>query len=135
MNILKVLCIPLTVVALSTSAALADGKGDGNKGHGKKPKAHHATQSCPPGLAKKSPACIPPGQAKKMGHDNGDNDDGDHVIYYRVGDVARDDCLVVPYTRYQSLPAGTYCRYEDRLLRIDPETRAILTILQVLANN
>ena len=135
MNMLKLLCIPLTVLALSTGAAIADGKGNGDKGHGKKPKAHHTTQFCPPGLAKKSPACIPPGQAKKMGHDHDDDDDRDPVIYYRVGDVVRDDCTIVPYTRYQSLPAGTYCRSEDRLLRIDPETRAVLTILDLLTNN
>ncbi|GLS87646.1 hypothetical protein GCM10010873_26200 [Cypionkella aquatica] len=128
MNMIKALCIPLTILALASSPALADGKGNGNKKH----KKHHTTQSCPPGLAKKSPACIPPGQAKKMGHDH---DDGDHVIYYRVGDVVRDDCRIVPYTGYKSLPDGTYCRYEDRLLRIDPESRAVLTILQVLANN
>ena len=134
MNMLKLLCIPLTVLALSTGAALAEGKGHGNKGHGKKPKAHHSAQFCPPGLAKKSPACRPPGQAKKMGHDDHDNHD-DHVNYYHVGDVVRDDCMTVSYTRYRSLPAGTYCRYEDRLLRIDPQTRAILTILQVLATN
>lgn len=133
MNILKMLCIPLTVLALSSGAALADGKGHGDKGHGKKPKAHHATQSCPPGLAKKSPACIPPGQAKKTWHDDDDQDD--HVIYYRAGDVVRDDCRIVPYYNYQNLPSGTYCRYEDRLMRIDPETRAVMTILQFLVNN
>lgn len=135
MNTLKLLCVPLTILALSAGAGLADGKGHGDKGHHKKPKAHHSTQFCPPGLAKKSPACIPPGQAKKMQHSHDNDDHDDHVIYYRVGDVVRDDCRVVPYTRYPSLPAGTYCRYEDRLLRIDPETRAILTILQILANN
>ena len=134
MNMLKLLCIPLTVLALSTGAALAEGKGHGNKGHGKKPKSHRSAQFCPPGLAKKSPACIPPGQGKKMGHDYHDDHD-DHVNYYHVGDVVRDDCMTVSYTRYRSLPAGTYCRYEDRLLQIDPETRAILTILQVLTNN
>ena len=139
MNMIKALCIPLTVLALSAGSALADGKGHGDKGHSKKPKAHHSTQFCPPGLAKKSPACIPPGQAKKRVYDNDDDydydDDGRRVIYYRVGDVVRDDCTVVPYTRYRSLPAGTYCRYEDRLLQIDPETRAVLTILDLLTHN
>ncbi len=134
MNMIKALCIPLTVLALSAGAALADSKGHGDKGHGKKPKAHHATQFCPPGLAKKSPSCIPPGQAKKHGHDDDDDHEG-RVIYYRLGDVVRDDCTVVPYTRYRSLPAGTYCRYEDRLMRIDPQTRAVLTILDILTNN
>lgn len=139
MNMIKALCIPLTVLALSAGSALADGKGHGDKGHSKKPKAHHATQFCPPGLAKKSPACIPPGQAKKHGYrgydDDEDRDDRGIYYHYRLGDVVRDDCAIVPYTRYRSLPAGTYCRYEDRLMRIDPETRAILTILDILTNN
>ena len=143
MNMIKALCIPLTVLALSAGSALADGKGHGDKGHSKKPKAHHATQFCPPGLAKKSPACIPPGQAKKYGYDDDedrygrdDRYDGDgRRLYYRLGDVVRDDCTIVPYTRYRSLPVGTYCRYEERLMRIDPETRASLTILDILSNN
>lgn len=134
MNMLKILCLPLVIVALSTGSALAEGKG---KGHQKKPKAHHGAQFCPPGLAKKSPACIPPGQAKDKQRSDDDEDNilRDPSLRYRIGDLARDDCEIVPYTRYQSLPAGTYCRTDDRLLRIDPQTRAILTILQLLANN
>lgn len=138
MNMIKMLCVPLTVFALSAGAALAESKGHGDKGHGKRPKVHHAQQFCPPGLAKKSPACLPPGQAKKHLQDR--NDDDDNVMRaplhaYRVGDFVRDDCVIVSRYRYQSLPAGTYCRYENRLMRIDPQSRAILTILQVLANN
>ena len=134
MNMLKILCLPLVIVALSTGSALAEGK---SKGHKKKPKAHHGTQFCPPGLAKKSPACIPPGQAKAKDKQrtDGDNILRDHRLRYRIGDLARDDCAIVPYTRYRALPAGTYCRTEDRLLRIDPQTRAVLTILQLLADN
>lgn len=138
MNLLKTLCVPLTVLALSATAGFADGKGHGHKGHGKKHK-HHATQVCPPGLSKKSPACHPPGQTKPRLR--GYNDDhADNALRlgqrgYRIGDHARDDCVIVSRYRYQSLPPGTYCRVEDRLLQIDPETRAVLTILQVLANN
>lgn len=142
MNMLKLLCIPLTVLALSAGAAMADGKGHGDKGHHKKPKAHHVTQFCPPGLAKKSHACVPPGQAKDKRLDRHyyNDDHSDNVLHgrhgrYRVGDYVRDDCEIVSYTRYKSLPRGTYCRTEDRLMRIDPDTRAILTILQILSNN
>ena len=55
-----------TVVAISsalTFAAEADSKGkNGNsaRGHSK----HNLSLFCPPGLAKKDPPCIPPGQAK-----------------------------------------------------------------------
>ncbi|WP_343082157.1 excinuclease ABC subunit A [Ostreiculturibacter nitratireducens] len=44
-----------------------------------------AKQFCPPGLAKKSPACIPPGQAKKM-HRYDDRRDDDDRHHYRYGD-------------------------------------------------
>ncbi|MDZ4311881.1 MAG: hypothetical protein U1A24_15155 [Cypionkella sp.] len=135
MNIIKLLCIPLTVLALSAGSALADGKGHGNK----KPKAHHATQFCPPGLAKKSRACIPPGQAKKQARQHHD-DHADKVRHhdgrnYRVGDRAPQDCLQVSHTRYKSLPSGTYCRYDNHLMRIDPKTNAVLSILRVLTDN
>jgi hypothetical protein len=48
----------LLAVALA-SPALAD-KDKGNRGKHWKSQ-HHAQAWCPPGLAKKSPACIPPG--------------------------------------------------------------------------
>ena len=131
MKIIKMLCVPLTVLALSAAPSLAD-----SKGHGKKPKQHHTSQSCPPGLAKKSPACVPPGQAKKQWHgDDRADDKTRYHTHYLVGERAGDDCLIVSHTRYKSLPSGTYCRYDDQVLRIDPDTRAILKILQILANN
>ncbi len=133
MHKLKTLLLPLVIVALTAGSALADGK---DKHHGKKPKAHHKTMQCPPGLAKKSPACIPPGlvNPRDRKDDHADNVLRRPTAGYRVGDLIRDDCVFVSYKRYQSLPAGTYCRVDDRLMRIDPETRAVITILQLLGN-
>jgi hypothetical protein len=57
-------------------------------------------RNCPPGLAKKNPPCVPPGQAKKgvtadewQAKRDSDNDDGD---YYDIGDrLDRDDYLIL----------------------------------------
>lgn len=58
-----------TVVAMSsalTFAAEADSKGQhGNSGRGHT--KHSLSHFCPPGLAKKDPPCVPPGQAKSAG--------------------------------------------------------------------
>lgn len=57
------------VVAISsalTFAAEANPKGQhGKSGHGHA--KHSASLFCPPGLAKKDPPCVPPGQAKRAG--------------------------------------------------------------------
>ena len=60
-------------MSLSAGAALAKNNGNGHgNGNGKQGHNAPATQpvqqqaaGCPPGLAKKNPPCIPPGQAKK----------------------------------------------------------------------
>lgn len=133
MKLLKTLCLPIVILALTAGSALAEGK---QKQNGKKPKTHHSASQCPPGLAKKSPACVPPGLVKPRDRKDDHANTVPHrpISGYRIGDVTRDDCVIVSYQRYKSLPAGTYCRVDDRLLRIDPETRAVITILQLLGN-
>lgn len=109
------------------------------------PAAHAQPGGCPPGLAKKSPACVPPGQAKKQGYvdrdrdrdryhrDRDDDDDrsrwltrGDRVIgpdgrVYTVGDRLPGGYIVLTrdewdrYGRLPRLPDG------HRYVRIDNE--------------
>lgn len=64
------------------------------------------SKNCPPGLAKKTPACVPPGQAKKgvsyedrrdRDHDRYERDDDDHVRDRDWYDQRRDD-----YTRIRT---------------------------------
>ncbi|MEQ6247769.1 hypothetical protein ABMC89_02640 [Sulfitobacter sp. HNIBRBA3233] len=58
-----------------------------------------AYRNCPPGLAKKSPPCVPPGLAKKgVGYDEWVS--GDDAYYDRVYRERRDDIL----RRYDSYP-------------------------------
>lgn len=81
---------------------------------------------CPPGLAKKDPPCIPPGQAKRRGYDIGDR---------LAEDVALDryfDDLNLP-----RLDTDRYYRTDDTVYRVDPNTRAILdaiAIAEILLN-
>lgn len=72
---MKRFMIPVTVALLAVpTLAPAKGNGHGN-GNGHKVTASGPASACPPGLAKKSPACVPPGLAKKQYSDNYDGDD------------------------------------------------------------
>lgn len=111
----------LAALVLGLAAPVfAEGKGNGqDKKHGKPAVQMHvanpATGACPPGLAKKNPPCIPPGQAKKHYHyDVGDRLEGDYILI-------RD-----PY-RY-GLPDGTYYRLGDYVYQVDSNTLRILAI-------
>lgn len=96
-----------------------------DKDKGRNGPSVHLAQGCPPGLAKKNPPCVPPGQAKKIyrgddgHHDTRHNDDDHHhdadtrhydydgdrpIIYsdrydnryhYRIGEYVNGDYIVV----------------------------------------
>jgi len=78
-----------------------------------------APKGCPPGLAKKSVPCVPPGQAKK-GHGYGDRVTGDYVIIRNPG-------------RYGLDPDETYYRVGDQIVRVDRDTRKILDFIGAAA--
>lgn len=123
------LIIPVVAVVLAASPVLADGK----KGHKKHGEAYHGGHSfCPPGLAKKNPPCVPPGQARKDRHDDDRYHDHDH--YYRVGDYIHRDYVVLrdPLT-YGLDPRGTYWRVGDNLFRVDGQSGRILATLGLLS--
>lgn len=82
----------------------------------------HNIAGCPPGLAKKSPACVPPGQAKK------------HATPYRVGDrIIGDYVIVDPPGRYGLDPRQTYYRVGDNIFRVNRETREVLDFIGAAA--
>lgn len=82
--------------------------------------------SCPPGLAKKSPACVPPGLAKNAyrGVDVGDNirDRDRHLIRYP--------------DRYGLHPLRDGERYyvvDGNILRVDEQTFEVLDFIRATA--
>jgi len=77
--------------------------------------------NCPPGLAKKSPACVPPGLAKKGVH-IGDRLDRDEVIFIETpGD-------------WGIYRPGSYYRTRGMIVRVDPETMEVLELIRAVAN-
>jgi hypothetical protein len=84
--------------------------------------------ACPPGLAKKDPPCIPPGQAR------GGGGDGHHGR--ANGDAAPDDLSYLDDYRRSDLPGLPYGqRYavvDDQIVVIDAETYEILQLIRVL---
>lgn len=90
--------------------------------------------TCPPGLAKKSPACVPPGQAKKMA---GANAYG--VNPYRIGQVIPQD--VYRPVRYNQIPTrvlpqgytvdpyGRYVYTGGTYYQVDPATMVVQQVL------
>lgn len=85
---------------------------------------------CPPGLARKNPPCVPPGQAGKphkkhredRQHRIGERLDPGHVILIR--DPGRYGLALRNGWTYYRDPYGIY--------RVDPETRKILAILDLI---
>ena len=82
--------------------------------------------ACPPGLAKKNPPCIPPGQALK------DHDDRRHVAEHRFGrgDRIFGDYVIIEDAHRHGLDRGdTYARIGSYVYRIDRETREVLDLI------
>ena len=78
---------------------------------------------CPPGLAKKDPPCIPPGQARHRGYEVGDRFDGDLIF-------VQPDRFGLPPLR----DGEAYVRVGDSILRLDRNERLILDIVDLVLN-
>lgn len=99
--------------------------------------ASAAPKGCPPGLAKKNAACMPPGQYKKIGKHHGDRDrdhEAIHIHRYDRGERIRDNYIVIRDPgRYQLDPRRTYYNVDDYVYRVDPDTGAVLDIIGGIA--
>lgn len=116
----------VTAVAAMLLAAPAVAEPPHGKGKGGRGEHAHAAYDCPPGLAKKNPPCVPPGQARK--------DDRRH--YPRVGDVLRiGNYVVIRDPRRMNLETRDGWRYYrdgDRAYRVDPDTRKVLAVIELV---
>ena len=121
-----------TVAAVPASADPGRGKTH-HRDHFRTSQARH----CPPGLAKKNPPCVPPGQARKY-DDRRDYDRRRHHDRYgvRIGDILRiDDYRVIRDPRRMNLETRDDWRYYrdgHRAYRVDRETRKILSVIELI---
>lgn len=104
-TILYATALGVTLLPVATEA----GNHKSDKGNHKAGIGH-----CPPGLAKKNPPCVPPGQARK--YDIGDRIDDDYIILRNPG-------------RYGLDRDETYYRVGDSIYRVDRETREVLDLI------
>ena len=84
---------------------------------------------CPPGLAKKTPACIPPGQAKRMFAEG-------QRVPVSYGDYITREILLgrIPVGYHDDIPMGNYRYiYRDNVVYVvDPTTRVIRDIIDII---
>jgi hypothetical protein len=95
-------------------------------GHGHGQHAHgYSLAGCPPGLAKKSPRCIPPGQAKKLARgQRWQNAYGDRYGFRQI-----------PYDlrqRYDLDPRDRYYYANGYLYQVDPRTLLVQQVISAL---
>lgn len=134
---MKQLLLLIGAAALATSGAALAKPGHAN-GHGKPQhaKVHDGDRGhwgygiggCPPGLAKKTPACVPPGQAKKLFAL------GQRVPFGYRGLMGYD---ALPYDLrsrygYGLDPYGRYIYDNNYLYQVDPTTYVVSRILSAI---
>lgn len=136
---MKSIAVLSTVIALAATSVATPAIAGGPKG-------------CPPGLAKKSPACVPPGQAKKgvtaEEWSRGDRVSDDRYDVLREGDrivfdgrdyivVERDGRLVLrrddDFYRLPRLDRDRdYVRVGDQILSVSRETKQVIEVIRLV---
>ena len=108
----------LAALALIANPALAgSGKGKSSKYSGS-----GIIANCPPGLAKKNPPCIPPGQAKKLYPD--------YRPRYEIGDrIYRDYRIIRDVNRYGLREGELYYLIGREVFRISPDTGRVIAFI------
>lgn len=113
------------------SAGPAYAKPNQAKGHGK---AHHGQNhndggyyapgigACPPGLAKKNPPCMPPGQAKRLGV-------GQRYPYAAQSLFGYNQLPYDMRSRYEYDPYSRYGYDNGQYYQVDPRTMVISQVL------
>lgn len=81
---------------------------------------------CPPGLAKKSPACVPPGQAKRQFAQGQRIPSSYNALtgYNAIPEAYRSQ---VPYS-----PTSRYIYRDNQVYVVDPATRAVTSIINLI---
>lgn len=124
--------VALAALVLIAAPALAgNGKGKGSKHSGA-----GIIANCPPGLAKKNPPCIPPGQAKKLSRDYRPRYKDyrprykDYHPRYKIGDRIYEDYRIIrDVDRYGLREGDLYYLIGREVFRISPDTGRVLAYI------
>ncbi|SNS75556.1 excinuclease ABC subunit A [Tropicimonas sediminicola] len=117
----------LATVLLTAAFAAGIGAGAASAGNG--------NAGCPPGLAKKNPPCVPPGQVGKSVRSDAPDRDDRYVRRYQRGEVLDGDYRVIhDPARYRLDRNGDYAVLGDYVYRIDPDTRKVLNLIGAIAD-
>ena len=115
----------LTAATILIATAAAPALGDPGRGKGHHDDRGHAGH-CPPGLAKKHPACVPPGHARHDARRHGP----------RAGEVLRigDYVVIRDPGRYdlERRDGWQYYRDDSNIYRVDRDTQRILAVLNLV---
>ena len=80
--------------------------------------------ACPPGLANRTPACVPPGQARRMFRE-GQRIPTNYGAFTNYNDI--------PLQYRSRVPSGyNYIYRDDSVYVVDPQTRLVRTIVNLL---
>ena len=122
----RILLIASFAMIASTGPALA------KPGHGHSndlpPPYGYGAGKCPPGLAKKNPRCMPPGQYKKL------FEVGQRVPYGYDGLIGYNALPYAVRDQYSSVldPRSRYIYDQGYLYRVDPTTMLVSQIIQAI---
>lgn len=133
--------IPATLALSLVFAGLTNAPAFAKNDKAKNPNAANPTKGdgqankdCPPGLAKKDPPCVPPGQAKER-YERYDGSD-------RIGDYDRGDALPDWHDRIYdpddyALPelgdGSEYYIHDGIIYRVSPKTRRVLDLYDLVS--
>jgi hypothetical protein len=113
----------LATLALILVAAPTVAENNGKGGQAGKLNAGKGAVGCPPGLAKKDPACIPPGQARKA---------------LQQGDFVEGYFIRLPREKWEALDLpdpgddSIYLQVDNQVLRVARDTYIVLEAVRIL---
>ena len=121
----KAILIASITLAMAASAGAKPGQGNPHQ-QNQGASVGYGVGGCPPGLAKKNPACMPPGRYKKM------FEVGQRVPYNFQGLTGYEG---LPYNVRQQYgpqldPRSRYIYDQGYIYRVDPTTMVVSQILQ-----
>ncbi|WP_264213700.1 carbohydrate porin [Leisingera thetidis] len=106
--------VSITVLAAACALAIPLAAGNGHD------KPEHTAVECPPGLAKKSSQCVPPGASKRFYRR------GDHILdnYIWIGDPGH----------WAPDPYGSYVQAGGYVYQVNRETQKVLRLIGAMAD-